>query len=211
MAKKTLEEKIKIVCWWALGLTILYFLIGAWLISDGPKFDPTKTYNLLKDTLTLTAAFLAPVAAFVLFSDWRDQHKAQKLENDSELIIKKVYETHNQLLTLMNAVCAGEKNDLQASLKVFQLKNEVLLKTKSLIHDSLRLKKLCGTNFEFLNCTIAIAILIKDGGEKLHDLQCEYEESDDQYKPNVDFMTPIFKKVNDHMNNMNEFSLQFQI
>lgn len=75
MKNKTLEQKIKLVCWWALGLTILYLLVGAWLISDGPKFDPTKTYNLLKDTLTLTAAFLAPVAAFVLFSDWREQHR----------------------------------------------------------------------------------------------------------------------------------------
>lgn len=86
MAKKTLEEKIKLVCWWALGLTILYFLIGAWLISDGPKFDPTKTYNLLKDTLTLTAAFLAPVAAFVLFSDWREQHIEKLLEQESSEI-----------------------------------------------------------------------------------------------------------------------------
>ena len=86
MAKKTLEEKIKLVCWWALGLTILYFLIGARLISDGPKFDPTKTYNLLKDTLTLTAAFLAPVAAFVLFSDWREQHIEKLLEQESSEI-----------------------------------------------------------------------------------------------------------------------------
>ncbi|MCW8041049.1 hypothetical protein [Acinetobacter entericus] len=86
MAKKTLEEKIKLVCWWALGLTILYFLIGAWLIGDGPKFDPTKTYNLLKDTLTLTAAFLAPVAAFVLFSDWREQHIEKLLEQESSEI-----------------------------------------------------------------------------------------------------------------------------
>ena len=86
MAKKTLEEKIKLVCWWALGLTILYFLIGAWLISDGPKFDPTKTYDLLKDTLTLTAAFLAPVAAFVLFSDWREQHIEKLLEQESSEI-----------------------------------------------------------------------------------------------------------------------------
>ena len=86
MAKKTLEEKIKLVCWWALGLTILYFLIGAWLISDGTKFDPTKTYDLLKDTLTLTAAFLAPVAAFVLFSDWREQHIEKLLEQESSEI-----------------------------------------------------------------------------------------------------------------------------
>lgn len=80
MSKKTLEGKIKTVCWWALGLTILYFLIGAFLISDGNKFDSTKTYNLLKDTLTLTAGFLAPVAAFVLFSDWREQHRQVREE-----------------------------------------------------------------------------------------------------------------------------------
>jgi hypothetical protein len=84
MTKKTLEEKIKRVCLWAAGLTILYFLIGGWLTSDGPNFDPSKTYDLLKDALTLTAAFLAPVAAFVLFSDWRIQHR--NLSNEKQAL-----------------------------------------------------------------------------------------------------------------------------
>lgn len=84
MAKKTLEKKIKLVCQWALGLTITYFVIGAFLISDGSKFDSVKTYNLLKDTLTLSAAFLAPVAAFVLFSDWKEEHIEKKLDSISD-------------------------------------------------------------------------------------------------------------------------------
>ncbi|MCU4434730.1 hypothetical protein KTH93_04465 [Acinetobacter bereziniae] len=98
MAKKTLEEKIELVCWWALGLTILYFLVGAFLISDGPKFDPTKTYNLLKDTLTLTAAFLAPAFAFVLFSSWKEQYFQTKIEKDAQAI----YEDVVAYLSLLN-------------------------------------------------------------------------------------------------------------
>lgn len=81
MAKRTLEEKIKLVWIWALILSVVYFAIGAYLKSDGLKFDPSKTYDILKDTLTLTATFLAPVAAFVLFSDWRKQHRAISNEN----------------------------------------------------------------------------------------------------------------------------------
>ncbi len=88
MSKKTLKEKITSVCWWTLGLSVAYFAIGAYLKSDGPKFDPEKTYELIRDTLTLTAAFLAPVAAFVLFTDWRHQHNAIKNENLSEEVIK---------------------------------------------------------------------------------------------------------------------------
>ncbi|MDA3442643.1 hypothetical protein ABIC56_002795 [Acinetobacter bereziniae] len=75
MSKKTLKEKIKLVWVWALILSVVYFTIGVYLKSDGYKFDPFKAYELLKDTLTLTATFLAPVAAFVLFSDWRVQHR----------------------------------------------------------------------------------------------------------------------------------------
>lgn len=98
MDKKTLEEKIKYVCWWAFGLTILYFMVGARLISDGTKFDPAKTYNLLKDTLTLAAAFLAPVAAIILFSDWKEQYFQTKIEKDAQCI----YEDVVNYLTLLH-------------------------------------------------------------------------------------------------------------
>lgn len=98
MAKKTLEEEIKLIWIWALILSIIYFAIGAYLKSDGPKFDPEKTYELLKDTLTLTATFLAPVAAFVLFSDWRTQHRQINNEKNS----KEIIELLDKFLTYLN-------------------------------------------------------------------------------------------------------------
>lgn len=74
MKKKTLKEKIKSVCRWTLVFMVLYFIVGAFFLSDGPNFDPAKAYDLIKDTLTLSASFLAPVAAIVLFSDWREEY-----------------------------------------------------------------------------------------------------------------------------------------
>mgnify|MGYP000990767558 CR=1 FL=1 len=79
MTRKTLEDKIRQVVFWTISLTLIYIFIGAFLVSDYPlkhsKFDLVKTYNLIKDALGLAAAFLAPVAAFVLFSDWRVEHQ----------------------------------------------------------------------------------------------------------------------------------------
>ncbi|WKT73143.1 MULTISPECIES: hypothetical protein [Acinetobacter] len=74
MKKKSLKQKITCVKWSALAFTIGYFLVGVLLKNDGLKFDPDKTYELIRDALTLTAYFLAPVAAFVLFKDWREEH-----------------------------------------------------------------------------------------------------------------------------------------
>lgn len=110
MKKKTLKEKINRICWWAAGLTVLYFIVGAFLKSDGPKFDPIKTYDLIKDTLTLTAAFLAPVAAFVLFSDWREQHEDVALESDSTDVFNRLSDLKDKLLEVHFAIDDEEFN-----------------------------------------------------------------------------------------------------
>lgn len=102
MAKKTLVEKINCVKWSTLLFAIIYFLIGAWLKSDGPNFDSTKAYELIRDTLTITAAFLAPVAAFVLFTDWRDQHrvvKNEKISLDIKPLLTKLHKFINNPAT----------------------------------------------------------------------------------------------------------------
>ena len=46
---------------------------------------------MLKDTLGLTAAFLAPVAALLIFNDWREQHVAISNEEISQDIYKKIH------------------------------------------------------------------------------------------------------------------------
>lgn len=78
MDKKTLEEKIHDVIFWTIVFFILYLIIGYLLESSWLSKMPglNKIYDLLKDGLSITAAFLAPVAAFILFSDWREPHLA---------------------------------------------------------------------------------------------------------------------------------------
>lgn len=88
MNKKNLKEKIVLTVVWLVLLAIVYFVIGIFLITDGIGFNSQKVYELLNDTLTLAAAFLAPVAAFVLFSDWRVQHKLIRNEQNSTKIIE---------------------------------------------------------------------------------------------------------------------------
>ncbi|EXG93964.1 hypothetical protein J649_3522, partial [Acinetobacter baumannii 1064293_45] len=91
MANKSLNEKFKIIGFWTFGGIFWYLLISFFLLSDYPiqdyPFNHKKTYEVLKDALSLAAAFLAPVAAFVLFSDWRDQHRSISNEKVSRQIV----------------------------------------------------------------------------------------------------------------------------
>ena len=90
MTKKTLEEKIKQVGFWTFSGVFSYLVIAFFLKSNYPiyeySFNREDAYDAIKDALTLAAAFLAPVAAFVLFSDWREQHIEKLLEQESSEI-----------------------------------------------------------------------------------------------------------------------------
>ncbi|KAB0455613.1 hypothetical protein QM281_15410 [Acinetobacter baumannii] len=94
MAKKELKNKIKIVGFWTFGGVFWYLVISFFLLSEYPIqefiFDHKKAYEVLKDALTIAATFLAPVAAFVLFSDWRDQHRSITNEKVSRQIVNKL-------------------------------------------------------------------------------------------------------------------------
>lgn len=91
MTKKTLEEKIRQVGFWTVGGILGYLVIALLLKSNYPIYqynlDRATAYDVIKDALTLAAAFLAPVAAFILFIDWKTQHKEVNNEKNSRLII----------------------------------------------------------------------------------------------------------------------------
>lgn len=92
MAKKTLEDKIKSVKFWTVLGILIFLLISFFLKSSYPithyEFNLSDAYDVLKDTLTLAAAFLAPVAAFILFNDWRDNHRLVNSETEVFDILK---------------------------------------------------------------------------------------------------------------------------
>lgn len=114
MAKKTIEEKIQDVGFWTFGGVIWYLVIAFFLKSKYPiyeyRFNPKDAYDVLKDALTLAAAFLAPVAAFVLFSDWREQHKvisnveqSRKFNQELKRCIDKIDTDHINFMDFENS------------------------------------------------------------------------------------------------------------
>lgn len=82
MGTKTLKEKIFDIAFWTVYFFCAFLIVGYLINSGFLKVVPVKDkiYEILKDALSISAAFLAPVAAFVLFSDWREEHVAKNLE-----------------------------------------------------------------------------------------------------------------------------------
>lgn len=94
MFKKQLNEKIKDILFGAIIFFMMYLIIGfllksEWLASSKELWK--NFYELFRDGLTLTAYFLAPSAAFILFSDWREQHNKQ-VKNEFALKVFNQYE-----------------------------------------------------------------------------------------------------------------------
>lgn len=142
MAKKTLKEKIDQVKWWAIGLTIVYLIVGAFLVSDYPLnksiFDPLKTYNLIKDALTLTAYFLAPTAAFILFSDWREEHRDIRNENVILDALPRIKENSNEIKNIVSMVNQEFQENSHEMIEMFS--DKVLFHKKEMLKEMDRLE-----------------------------------------------------------------------
>ncbi|EPF6400510.1 hypothetical protein OPU61_001479 [Acinetobacter baumannii] len=135
MAIKNLEEKIEDISFWTIVFLIMYLIVGyliksEWL-SKVLKFS--EIYEILKDGLTITAAFLAPAAAFVLFSDWRLQHREIATEaNATKMLssINKLYWNLNILnleITSPNVLDIFDLKELKEKIDNCRLKNGELV------------------------------------------------------------------------------------
>lgn len=111
MVKKSINEKIKMIGFWTIGAIFSYLVIAFFLKSKYPideySFNFDNAYDVIKEALTLAAAFLAPIAAFLLFSDWREQHNkevrnefALKVFNQFENLSNKINQASYILLDL---------------------------------------------------------------------------------------------------------------
>lgn len=106
MTKKTLEEKIRQVGCWTFGFIFWYLVIAFFLKSNYPIYesnlDRGAAYDVIKDALTLAAAFLAPIVAFVLFSDWRSEHKEVGNEKNSQEINRLLWAAYISVSNLID-------------------------------------------------------------------------------------------------------------
>ncbi len=115
MARKELKDKVELTIFW-LGLFCLTYLIFGFILkSDLTKpIDSSIFYEVLKDALTISAAFLAPIAAFILFSDWRIEHRLKNNEELSKSVIKEtqylISETFNIFWKLLNIDILNKQN-----------------------------------------------------------------------------------------------------
>lgn len=189
MANKSLNDKIKIIGFWTFGGIFWYLVIAFFLKSKYPifnyNFNTDLAYDVIKDALTLAATFLAPVAAFVLFSDWREQHKLVKLEKDAEQIIHNIYIANKTLLTLFNSICVGEKKEMSTYLKVFELRNDIYLQTNMLFNDikrinlqDLKVQKFCIETAKSLN-------KIRECATEMFEVQEKYDADDLSYLSDI--------------------------
>lgn len=105
MVKKTLEDKIKDLIFCTCSFLIIYLIFGYMLLSNwlAERVGLTKLYELIKDDLTITASLLAPVAALVVFNDWRETHARVNNEKISNEII--------EILQEMLSLCSKGYNE----------------------------------------------------------------------------------------------------
>lgn len=135
MAKKTLDEKIKEVSFWTFVFFIIYLIIGyllqtSWLHKS---LEFSKLYELLKDGLTITAALLAPVAAFVLFSDWRLQHREITTEYNTSNILSLINKFYWDLTILNKEINSIVKTDSNYSKEIYKKVENCRLKNSDLV------------------------------------------------------------------------------
>lgn len=187
MANITLKEKIEDISFWIIVFLIIYLIVAYLIQSEwlSKILEFSEIYEILQDGLTITAAFLAPLAAFVLFSDWREQHKLVKTEKDTEQIIQNIYDVNKILLDLFSTICEGEKNNHNTYKTIIQRRNIIQLESNSISNDINRLHVPQEGETDFIKHARHIVQTIKDTADLMYNLQLEYDKSDDEYSPDI--------------------------
>lgn len=100
--ENNLKEKIRDVIFWICAGGAIYLIVAFLMKTDWlscPK-KLNELYEIIRDTLTLMAYFLAPAAAIVLFSDWRKEHIEKSRESQGKEIYDLIYQLDYELTNL---------------------------------------------------------------------------------------------------------------
>lgn len=88
----------------------------------------TSLENMVKDGMGFAATSIAPIIAILLFSDWREQHLAVKLETEAEKIVKSLLEINFEIDNLDAEVRKDIKNInvLETQKVIFNLRKRLI-------------------------------------------------------------------------------------
>lgn len=102
MEESNLNKRIKKISYSIFAFFFCFLVIGFFLKSNYPiykyAFNTKDAYDVITDGLTLSAYFLAPAIAYILFTDWRDQHR--RINN--ERVSSEIVELLSQVLPFLN-------------------------------------------------------------------------------------------------------------
>lgn len=153
MGKKEIKDKIELTIFW-LGLFCLsYLILGFILKSDlTSPLDSSIFYEVFRDSLTLTAYFLAPIAALILFTDWREQHTSINNEKNS----KEILDVATNLLPYINTYYLEIENDE----KFFKFREQYFTLYFDLKRKKLLINSIDSKSEEFVNNIEKLDIVI---------------------------------------------------
>lgn len=150
MVKNKLDKQIRVVVVSFLFGILIYLLAAFFLLSKYPlncyEFNLEKAYEVIKDSLTIAASFLAPVAAFILFNDWSESHVL--INNEKE--VKGILEESEKLTAEVQGLEQLITGFYQSGLSVDEIKKYRNEAYKLLDETSIFMQKLDSSkrNFE---------------------------------------------------------------
>lgn len=177
MAKQTLKEKIERVGFCIFTGFAWYLIISFFLLSDYPiydsSFDHKKAYEVIKDGLIISAAFLAPVAAFVLFSDWKEPYVEKVIEDDSLKIYEGINNGMNELHRILFEIDNSDNFKEDDDSVPAELINELFEKTDKLKMLNVHLGARSSATKNFTECAADLLEKIRGVSNELSTLCSE--------------------------------------
>lgn len=128
MKGKTLEQKSSLALFGTAVFFAILFALGVFLKTDLLSKCPTanEVYEIGRDALTLTAYFLAPLTALLLFSDWRLEHVEKTREKQVESIYSSEQKLYSALFDLDSEI-EYEESLKKEGQKAIENRQKILL------------------------------------------------------------------------------------
>lgn len=187
----------------ATTLIIFIILLATYILINLAfrSITHTTVENMVKDGMGFSATAIAPIIAILLFSDWREQHLAVKMETAAEKIVKNLLDINFEIDILDAEVRRDFKNiNVEVTQKIiFDLRKRLIdqntqlgitfdgeTKTNNFIN------QINDLMFEMLNYLNSMNIAIT-AQEKLMN-STKFSESDEVKKLYADKVNFYFKK-----------------